>query len=1554
MAVNGRTTTTRAARPRLAVLFVALAALVLPLTFLTAPPASAQQTVLLLIQPPAGGDLSEGDGTVEVTVSVAGGGSCPVNATQTVDWSKGTSDSAISPSDIKIHDGNGNVVTSGTLTFAPCETEKVIEVEIVDDFEYEDDETFTITLSNASHATILQPDTVTVKILDNGPVPSLEVGDKTVGEGRGQVTLTVTIEPSGHGCIAAYPLDVDWSAGGGTATDGDDYQSSSGTLRFGACQASKTITVNILDDSEFEQDPETFIVTLSNPSPPTHVTVGEPATVTITDNEPPHPDDPMPMFFIKQGGEHLHGSPATGPFEITVDFGTGVTGFTQDDLMFTDPDSADDITRWTAHAGGVRYTAEVTPTKTAGYTFWVEVGAGETGRGYPSAASIKRFVKVFIDSGPIGDTLGPGTTIKVPSGEPEGPFFVHVVFTERVYGFAQSDLRVKGSKDRAQITSWFADPNGRRYTAAIASSGRNELISFNIAEGTAQDGAGNPASSAETKIVKMAASLAAPDTMPPEVADIIFLPSLGTVESSLGTFEATFVWTEPVTGFTRSGVRVVGPASTGQWTARPGGRRYTLAMTRTGPGSIYVSAGDRGERDAAGNLSVTSLTEVRYDSVLTDTRPSTVISAADSVRRTHDAFDVTVTFSEPVTGLTSNELAISGTAAASVSTSWQGGASEYTATITPDRNGAFLFNVADGVAARTSHSGLIPPTNLASNTLRVLINPEDVTLDGAIDILDEFRVGTRFGEQISGEPSDGNPDVDRDGVVTLADFNLIVGRTRAGGTGTASQSAAALRTELRELRQTPNPAAGYQQVLDTLEAHLAQADSGLTATAENVPQSHNGAAFTFRLAFSEVPDLSFRVLRDESFAVSGGRVTRARRVDGRSDRWQITVEPDGTGEVTLILPATADCEAEGAVCTAAGKKLSTALSITVSGPGEAATTPLTATLTDVPGEHDGAQGFTFRVAFSEAITSAQRDVREFAFNVTGGTVTKAKRIDRRSDLWKIWVAPSGHEDVSVTLPGGRQCAAAGAVCTADGRRLSNSPSATVIGPPALAVADAEAREGTDDTIAFEVTLSRAAAHTVTVDYATADGTASAGEDYTATSGTLTFAAGETAKTVAVPVLDDAKDEGEETFTLTVSSPSGAVIADGSATGTIENGDPMPKAWLARFGRTVASQVVDAVSARLEGGGGSHVTVGGQRLGQSGAHAPGQEAALEALMGLDDAMRDPWDGGEPTAQSMTGRELLLGSSFHLASQGEAGGPSFSAWGRVTRGSFDADMDDVRMDGDVTTGMLGADVEGERWLAGVALSRSEGEGSFTLTSRMASNRDEGEVESRLTGVYPYARLSLSERVSAWALAGYGTGELTLTESGGEPIETDLSMTMGAVGGRGTLVAAPEGGGFALALKSDAFWVRMESDKTEGMEGAEADASRLRLLLDASRPFETGGGTLTPSVELGLRHDGGDAETGTGVEVGAGLRYAESGVTVEGSVRGLVAHEASGYEEWGAGSRSPWRPLTATHRAGRSGCGRSPTPGASRRTGSSRPGTVSTRRSATVSAHRAVSEW
>ena len=105
--------------------------------------------------------------------------------------------------------------------------------------------------------------------------------------------------------------------------------------------------------------------------------------------------------------------------------------------------------------------------------------------------------------------------------------------------------------------------------------------------------------------------------------------------------------------------------------------------------------------------------------------------------------------------------------------------------------------------------------------------------------------------------------------------------------------------------------------------------------------------------------------------------------------------------------------------------------------------------------------------------------------------------------------------------------------------------------PSLSVADAGANEA-NGSIGFRVTLDPTADEAVTVDYETADGTAVAGSDYTATSGTLTFEPGDDAKTVRVPLIDDDVEDDGETFTLTLSNAAGATIADGMATGTILN------------------------------------------------------------------------------------------------------------------------------------------------------------------------------------------------------------------------------------------------------------------------------------------------------------------------------------------------------------------------------------------------------------------
>ena len=115
-----------------------------------------------------------------------------------------------------------------------------------------------------------------------------------------------------------------------------------------------------------------------------------------------------------------------------------------------------------------------------------------------------------------------------------------------------------------------------------------------------------------------------------------------------------------------------------------------------------------------------------------------------------------------------------------------------------------------------------------------------------------------------------------------------------------------------------------------------QAAVQLTASAHDVPTAHDGSTtFTFEVRFTETPreGFGYKTLRDHAFTVTGGEVVKARRLEkGKNVRWEISVTPDGNGPVTIVLPATTDCDADGAVCTDDGRMLSNRLEITVPGP----------------------------------------------------------------------------------------------------------------------------------------------------------------------------------------------------------------------------------------------------------------------------------------------------------------------------------------------------------------------------------------------------------------------------------------------------------------------------------------------------------------------------------------------------------------------------------------------------------------------------------------------
>ena len=424
------------------------------------------------------------------------------------------------------------------------------------------------------------------------------------------------------------------------------------------------------------------------------------------------------------------------------------------------------------------------------------------------------------------------------------------------------------------------------------------------------------------------------------------------------------------------------------------------------------------------------------------------------------------------------------------------------------------------------------------------------------------------------------------------------------------------------------------------------------------------------------------------------------------------------------------------------------------------------------------------------------------------------------------------------------------------------------------------------------------------------------------------------------------DSGTVFVTVTASDGT-ATVSDEFAVRVLMVAPSTLRAWTSRFGRTVATHVTDAVGERLRAlpEQDSQVTVGGYRLplGRQAAGGADPDATTDSettdpetatapktatdrlaslltglvgrALGLGPAQpqgggpgtdlwaaplaADPRLGQSQTLQlpAVRLRDVLLGSSFRLNLGDAAAAPGhlrLTAWGRVAGTQFDGREGDLTLDGDVLTGTVGVDSAWDRWLAGVAVSHSLGGGSFT-------GDGDGDLDrSTLTSIHPYLRYAVNERVDVWGVLGYGWGDMTLEPGTGGTLETDTTLLMGSFGGRGILLSAPDNAGFQLATRTDAMLTRTTSGAVAGLAETEADAHRLRLVLEGTRPvLWPEGQSVTPTVELGVRHDWGDAETGFGLELGGRVQYADPtlGLTIEAAVRGLLTHEDSDYKEWGA---------------------------------------------------------
>ena len=326
---------------------------------------------------------------------------------------------------------------------------------------------------------------------------------------------------------------------------------------------------------------------------------------------------------------------------------------------------------------------------------------------------------------------------------------------------------------------------------------------------------------------------------------------------------------------------------------------------------------------------------------------------------------------------------------------------------------------------------------------------------------------------------------------------------------------------------------------------------------------------------------------------------------------------------------------------------------------------------------------------------------------------------------------------------------------------------------------------------------------------------------------------------------------------------------------------------------------------------------GASVDRRGPGAGSPMATAAGSMGLAagpmDGMTDP-DGGlfdhGLSSMGLGDGNLLTGSSFAFNRETRQGG-MLSFWSRGARSSFAGREGALGLDGDVRTTMVGTDYAKGPMVVGLSLAHSRGQGGYHGLSSASS----GHVASSVTGLYPWMGYTLSDRVSVWGVTGYGKGALTLTPGETAAFRSGLSMAMAAGGVRGELADSVVAG-FGLAFKADALWVGTGIKGVDGPEGrlaaTDAMATRFRTGLEASRGYSFERGlSLQPSLEVGLRRDGGDAETGAGVDIGGGLIVSDAltGLSADVRVRMLLAHQDEGFRERGLSIAFSFDPAPST---------------------------------------------
>ena len=1046
--------------------------------------------------------------------------------------------------------GADYTAASGTLTFAVGETEQTVEVALRHDIAADDGETLTLTLSNPSGATL--GDAQATGTITNVAPPALSIADAAGGEG-GTLAFAVILDAASDAEVS-----VDYATADGTATAGADYTATSGTLTFAAGETEQSVAVALLHDTASD-DGETLTLTLSNPS---GATLGDAeATGTVADvapltaafeGLPDEHDGAEPFAFQVVFGEEFAGLDLTAFQNGALEIGNGelvgaaltTAGENRRVTVRVRPSSVDDVTL------ALPATADCTATGAVCATGGrMLAGAAQTTVVGPVALSVA-------DAETAEDAYQASVdfafTVNRASGE------------DVFFAYATRDGTATAGEDYTAVSGTGRIPAGstRKFWVTVVvhnddvregdetftlelSNVRGVAVGQGVATGTITEPEVPPVVSVADAKASEGGTLAFAVTLD-QASDAEVTVDYATANGTATAGEDYTAASGALTFSAGETSKTVSVASLTD-TATEGDETFTLTLSNPSGATLgdgqatgtitepeappALSVADAKANEGAELVFRVSLNQAADGAVTVDYATADGTATAGRDYRTASG---TLTFAAGQTSKTVSVSALTDTAA------------EADETFTLRLSNASGATLSDGQATGTvaEVAAAVPPAlDVADATADeggTLVFT--VTLDAAADAEVTVDYATANGTATAGE----------DYTAASGTLTFGAGQTSKTVTVPAQHDTAAESDETFTLTLS-NPTGatlGDGQATGTI-AEVAP----LTATFEGLPAEHNGKRlFQFEIVFSEeFEGLRLTALEAGALEVTGGRMVDAKRVTrGENRRVAVRVRPSSDGDMTLTLLATTDCAAASAICARGGRMLSNTVSATVTGPAS----QVRISASDARADEGGTLAFAVTLdqasdaevsvdyATADGTATAGTDYTAASGTLTfsAGQTSKTVTVNTLSDT-------SAESDETFTLTLSNPSGAA----IADGQATGTIAEVAAATPPALSVADATSDEG--ETLVFTVTLDVASDAEVTVDYATSDGTATAGQDYTAASGTLTFAAGQTSKTVSVSALSDTADEADETFTLTLSNPSGATLGDASATGTITNVAP---------------------------------------------------------------------------------------------------------------------------------------------------------------------------------------------------------------------------------------------------------------------------------------------------------------------------------------------------------------------------------------------------------------